>query len=58
METFDFTVKIQARTKEDAIQILTALMDLKKSTSKEDLILFAKKIKEKPGLIQKAKLFL
>jgi hypothetical protein len=58
METFDFTVKIQAVTKEDAIKILTALMDLKKSTSKDDLILFAKKIKEKPGLIQKAKLFL
>lgn len=55
---FTFNVKIDAPTIEKAKEALQAMIDLKKSTSHEDLILFAKKVKENPGLIQKAKKWL
>ena len=58
METFEFKVKIQANTSEEAKQILTALFDIKKSISTEDLIFFADKVKEKPNLVKKAKKYL
>jgi len=58
MQTFEFTVKIQATNNEQAKQILTAMFDIKKTLSTEDLFLFAKAIKEKPQLIKKAKMFI
>ena len=58
MTTHQFTVKIEAQSTEQAKEILSAMFDIKKALSTEDLLLFAKKIKEKPSLIQKAKMFL
>lgn len=58
MQTFEFKVKIQANNNEEAKKILTALFDIKKAVSTEDLMLFAKAVKEKPGLIKKAKMFI
>ncbi len=58
MGTFEYNVKVQAKDSAEAVRILTALMDIKKSMSADDLILFARKVKENPTLIQKAKLFL
>jgi hypothetical protein len=55
---YSYTVKIDAPTAEKAKEALQAMLDLKKATSHEDLILFAKKIKENPGLIQTAKKWL
>ena len=55
---YSYTVKIDAPTPEKAKEALQALMDLKKSMSHEDLILFAKKVKADPGLIQTAKKWL
>lgn len=55
---FTFNVKIDAPTIEKAKEALQAMIDLKKSMSHEDLLLFAKKIKEKPHLIQTAKKWL
>lgn len=52
---FIFNVKIDAPTNEQAKAALQAMIDLKKSMSHEDLLLFAKKVKEKPSLIQTAK---
>lgn len=51
-------VKIQAASNDEANKIMTALFDLKKSMTTADLILFAAKVKAKPGLIQKAKMFI
>ncbi|MBI4946298.1 MAG: hypothetical protein HY840_07850 [Bacteroidetes bacterium] len=55
---FTFNVKIDAPTSEKAREAIQAMIDLKKSMSHEDLLLFAKKVKEKPGLIQTAKKWL
>lgn len=55
---FTFTVKIDAPTIEKAKEALQAMIDLKKSMSHEDLLLFTKKVKEKPNLIQTAKKWL
>ncbi len=55
---FTFTVKIDAPSNEKARQALQAMIDLKKSMSHEDLVLFAKKVKENPTLIQTAKKWL
>ncbi len=55
---FTFNVKIDAPTNDKAKEALQAMIDLKKSMSHEDLILFAKKVKEKPSLIQTAKQWL
>lgn len=55
---FTFTIKIDASTSEKAREAMQAMIDLKKSMSHEDLILFAKKVKEKPHLIQTAKKWL
>ena len=52
---FTFNVKIDAPTNEQAKEALQAMIDLKKSMSHGDLLLFAKKVKEKPSLIQTAK---
>ena len=58
MEAFEFKVKIQAKDNEEAKKILTALFDIKKAVSTDDLILFAKAIKEKPSLVKKARMFI
>ena len=58
METFEYKVKIQAKTSTEAKKILSALFDIKKALPTEDLFLFAEAIKEKPSLIKKAKMFL
>ena len=55
---FTFNVKIDAATNEKAKEAIQAMIDLKKSMSHEDLILFAKRVKEKPSLIQTAKKWL
>jgi hypothetical protein len=58
MPTFEYKVKIQATNSDEAKQILGALFDIKKSVETDDLIFFAQKVKEKPGLVKKAKKFL
>ena len=58
MPTFEYKVKIQATNSDEAKQILAALFDIKKSVETDDLIFFAQKVKEKPGLVKKAKKFL
>ena len=55
---FTFNIKIDALTNEKAREALQAMVDLKKSMSHEDLVLFARKVKEKPSLIQTAKKWL
>ena len=55
---FTFTIKVDAPTNEKAKEALQAMVDLKKSMSHEDLILFAKKVKQKPSLIQTVKKWL
>lgn len=55
---FTFNVKIDAPTIEKAKEALQAMIDLKKSMSHNDLLLFSKKVKEKPNLIQTAKQWL
>lgn len=58
MEIFEFKVKIQAKDNDEAKKILTALFDIKKAVSAEDLLLFAGAIKKNPSLVKKAKMFL
>ena len=58
MAQFEFKVKVEATSNANAKQVLTALFDIKKSLSDEDLIGLAKIVKEKPHLIKKAKMFL
>jgi hypothetical protein len=62
MATYEFKVKIEADTPEEAKEILSAMFDLMKTTRSElstrDFIEFARKIKAKPGLVRKAKFFI
>jgi acyl-CoA reductase-like NAD-dependent aldehyde dehydrogenase len=62
MNAFEFKVKIEASSQEEAKEILQAMFDLMKTTRQElstrDFIDFAKKIKSKPGLVKKAKMFI
>jgi hypothetical protein len=62
MTTFEFKVKIDADSNEEAKAILQAMFDLMKTTRSElstaDFIDFAKKIKAKPSLVRKAKMFI
>ncbi len=58
MKIFEYKVKIQANNSIEAKNILSALFDIKKSVSTEDLLVFAKAIKEKPSLVKKAKMFI
>ena len=55
---FTFNIKIDAPTIEKAKEALQAMINLKKSMSHEDLLLFSQKVKEKPNLIQTAKKWL
>ena len=58
MAQFEFKVKIQAPDNAKAKQVLSAMFEIKKALSDEDLLLLAKAVKEKPNLIKKAKMFL
>ncbi len=58
MPSFEFKVKIQAKDNAEAKKILAAMFDIKKSVTTEDLLIFSKAVKEKPGLVKKAKMFL
>ena len=62
MNTFEFKVKIEANSNEEAKAILQAMFDLMKTTRQElstkDFIDFAGKIKNKPSLVRKAKMFI
>lgn len=62
MSTFEYKVKIEAESPEQAKDVLQAMFDLMKTVRNElstpDFIRFAKKIKDNPSLIHKAKFFL
>ena len=62
MTTFEYKVKIEAQSPEEAKEILQAMFDLMKTTRQElstrDFIEFAGKIKKKPSLVKKAKMFI
>jgi hypothetical protein len=62
MTTFEYKVKIEAQSPEEAKEILQAMFDLMKTTRQElstrDFIEFASKIKKKPSLVKKAKMFI
>ncbi len=62
MALFEYKVKIEATTDIEAKQVLGAMFDLMKTTRQEtstkEFIEFAEKIKKKPSLIHKAKLFI
>lgn len=62
MQKYDFKVIIEAETNEEARQILLSMFDIMKTvrqeTSTKDFIDFAQKLKAKPALVKKAKLFI
>jgi hypothetical protein len=62
MTIFEFKVKIEAENNDEARALLQAMFDLMKTTRSElstaDFIDFAKKIKSKPSLVRKAKMFI
>ena len=62
MPTFDFTVKIEADSKDEARDVLLSMFDImktiRKETSTKEFIEFGTKLKEKPSLVRKAKLFI
>jgi hypothetical protein len=62
MQKFDFTVLIEAESKEEARQVLLSMFDIMKTirqeTGTKDFIEFASKLKAKPSLVKKAKLFI
>ncbi|HEY4789108.1 MAG TPA: hypothetical protein VIH57_23830 [Bacteroidales bacterium] len=62
MPTFDFTVKIEAVSREEARDVLLSMFDImktiRKETSTKDFIEFGTKLKEKPSLVRKAKMFI
>lgn len=62
MKTFEFKVKIEALSADEAREILQAMFDLMKTTREElstkDFIDFSKKIKTQPSLVRKAKMFI
>jgi len=62
MPTFNFTVLIEAETKDEAREVLFSMFDIMKTvrneTSTREFIEFCTKIKAKPSLVKKAKLFI
>lgn len=62
MKTFEFKVMIEAQSADEAKEILRAMFDLMKTTrhelSTKDFIEFSRKIKDKPSLVRKAKMFI
>ncbi len=62
MSSFEYKVKIEAESPEQAKEVLQAMFDLMKTVRGElstpEFIQFAAKIKSKPSLVHKAKFFL
>jgi hypothetical protein len=62
MKTFEFKVKIEAENNDEARALLQSMFDLMKTTRSElstaEFIYFASKIKAKPSLVRKAKMFI
>lgn len=62
MQRFDFTVIIEAENREEARDVLLAMFDImktiRKETSTKDFIDFGNKLKNKPSLVKKAKMFI
>ena len=58
MQTHQLTIHIEAGSSQEAQEIVSALLDIKKALTKDDLMLFSKAIKKKPSLVQKAKMFI
>ena len=62
MATFDFKVKIEAESIEEARKILASMFDIMKTvrseTSTKEFIEFSTKLREKPSLVRKAKMFI
>jgi len=55
MSEFNFNVKIESENIDKAKEALSAMLDLKKTLTHDDLVGLAKKIKAKPGVIAMAK---
>jgi hypothetical protein len=62
MQKFDFTVIIEAENREEAREVLLSMFDImktiRKETSTKEFIDFGNKLKTKPSLVKKAKLFI
>jgi len=62
MQKFNYTVLIEAENREEAREVLLSMFDIMKTVRKEtgtkDFIDFARKLKAKPALIKKAKMFI
>lgn len=62
MTAFEFKVKIDAESNEEARKVLTAMFDIMKTirseTSTKEFIEFGLKLKDKPSLVRKAKMFI
>lgn len=62
MNPYEFKVKIEAETPEQAKALLTAMFDLMKTakaqTSAADFIRMATKIKAQPALVKQAMMFI
>jgi hypothetical protein len=62
MQKFDFTVIIEAENRDEARQVLLSMFDIMKTirqeTGTKDFIEFAGRLKAKPSLVKKAKLFI
>lgn len=55
---YHFNVQIESESIEKAREALTAMLDLKKKLSHDDLVGLAKKIKNNPSIIKTAKTLL
>lgn len=58
MNTYEYKIKLEAKDSNEAKQAIEAMFAIKKGLTHADLLLFAKIVKEKPNLIQKAKRWL
>lgn len=62
MQKFDFTVVIEAENREEAREVLLSMFDImktiRKETSTREFIEFGVKLKDKPSLVKKAKMFM
>lgn len=62
MATYDFTVKIEAENRDEARDVLLSMFDIMKTvrreTSTKEFIEFGAKLKNKPSLVRKAKMFI
>ena len=62
MQRFDFTVMIEADNRDEARDVLLSMFDIMKTirneTSTKEFIEFGTKLKAKPSLVKKAKMFM